>query len=350
MVNYTPSNGSAGLTTIIGTYSGDQFHAISIGTYSLTVIKIGTTAGITCNPASVVANQNVACDVSVQNSPITGKLDPTGTVDVSSGLALTTSCTLYLGKCSVTLIPAQGEAVGSQTIQASYRGDGDHLGSFGSTTVQVSLRQSSTDSKCTPGDVLVNQPTNCIVTVLDVGPGSTSLPGGKVTVTYDYIGHDCQLQNQIGSSSCSVTITPKSGMALTAYPVTAEYWGDGFHSGSSRNGANLKVEQRPVSVTITCVPNPVVHGVSTSCSVTITDSGGVSDPITPTGTVSFQASTGGGTFASLSCALAPAGNPGEAVCSVSYVQNSTGNTSIYATYSGDSDHVGNGGVTELTIN
>ena len=199
----------------------------------------------------------------------------------------------------------------------------------------ISLRQSLTELKCTPDYVFVNQPTSCTVTVSDSGPGAVTTPNGTAVINYDYNSYSCGLAKGNGPlASCSLTITPGAGLVLTAYNVTADYSGDAFHRSSNGNGVSLKVEQRPISVGINCNPNPVVHGVSTSCIITVSDNGGVGSPITPTGTVSLQ-SNPTGAFGSTTCTLAPTGTLGEASCEISYVQNSAGTVSIYASYSGD---------------
>jgi hypothetical protein len=91
---------------------------------------------------------------------------------------------------------------------------------------------------------------------------------------------------------------------------------------------------------VTCAPQLVVAGNSTTCMATVS-SGGAS-PTPPTGTVSFT-SSGPGTFGSGgSCTLVPE-PPRDATCSVTYTPGSTPSTpvrtdTITAKYNGDPTH------------
>ena len=117
-VAYSPGGGSVGPATVIGAYSGDRYHASNEGNHSLTIAAARTTTVLNCNPSQVVANQNVLCDILVQNNPSTVDISSTGMVEVTSNFA-SASCTLVVGECSTTLTPASSNAIGDQVIRAS---------------------------------------------------------------------------------------------------------------------------------------------------------------------------------------------------------------------------------------
>jgi hypothetical protein len=106
----------------------------------------------------------------------------------------------------------------------------------------------------------------------------------------------------------------------------------------------------PTASTVSCLPDTLAVGQSTTCTATITDTAS-SGQTTPTGMVSF-ASSGAGSFSGAgSCTLS--GNGASASCKAAYTPSATGtplrSDTITATYGGDPTHTNISGSTTVTV-
>lgn len=211
------------------------------------------------------------------------------------------------------------------------------------------VRTTSTMVSCNPPSVAVNQPTTCTAVVTDTSSGSPIAPTGMVSFSSSGSGmfssSSCTLSPISSSaSSCSVNYTPNPGSEGT-HTITATYPGDANHSGSSGT-FKLSVTKRSTTTSVSCSPNFVQPGVSTTCQATVTDTS-PGTPITPTGTVTWSSSGAGAFSPSNSCTLSGAG--ATAACTVTYTPSSQGTQVITATYQGDRDHFGSSGNTQLAV-
>ena len=119
---------------LIANYDGDSKNSASVGAYDLTVAMRTTKTTLSCSPKSVVAGSStiITCKARVK-----GYL-PTGTVSWSQGgvgsvTLSSTTCTLKKygptlaqATCSVKMT---GTTAGTVTMQATYGGDSNNLGS-----------------------------------------------------------------------------------------------------------------------------------------------------------------------------------------------------------------------------
>jgi Bacterial Ig-like domain (group 3) len=112
----------------------------------VTPVANPTSTSVKCEPPSVVAGQSTTCTATVTDTAPSGQTTPTGTVNFTTsgpGSFSKTSCTLSgsgaSASCSVTYTPKStpAEPVRTDTITATYEGDGTHEGSKGVTTVTV---------------------------------------------------------------------------------------------------------------------------------------------------------------------------------------------------------------------
>jgi hypothetical protein len=94
-----------------------------------------TKTSVSCTPNPDAVNTPTTCTAHVLDTLIPLNR-PTGTVSWSGGIGQfsPTTCTLSSGRCSVTFTPSSAT---SQTVAATYGGDAGHVGSQGSTTLQV---------------------------------------------------------------------------------------------------------------------------------------------------------------------------------------------------------------------
>ncbi len=98
---------------------------------------------------------------------------------------------------------------------------------------------------------------------------------------------------------------------------------------------------------VSCVPNPVVVGQTSTCTATVTDTG--TSPTPPTGTITFSSSGTGSFSPGNTCTLS--GTGASTNCSVDYIPSSvgTGTHTITASYPSDTGHSSSSGNTPLTV-
>src|SRR3989454_5791770 len=355
---FTPGPGSAGPDVITATYGGDTDHFINSGSTTNTVTKRSTTTTVNRSPMAGTVKKTTTCIATVTNTSPRTKNATTGSVGFTSskpGVFTPTSCVLSTvsssaSSCSVTYTPLPGSE-GVHIITATYTGDIVHSGSSGMTTLTVTKQPTMTTVSCNPSPVAVNQPTSCTATVTDTSPGPTIPPTGSVSFTSNgsgiFFSSSCNLSPISSSaSSCAlpVSYTPNPGSEGT-HTITGTYGGDIDHSGSSGTFPLIVIKRTP-STSVSCSPNFVQPGVSTTCQATVTDTS-PGTPLTPTGTVTWTTNATGTFSPSNSCTLSGTGP--SASCTVTYTPTSQGTHQITATYQGDTDHFGSTGSTNLAV-
>src|SRR5207248_10375868 len=106
---------------------------------------------------------------------------------------------------------------------------------------------------------------------------------------------------------------------------------------------------RPTTTSVSCVPASTAVGSASTCTATVTDTGGGS-PSNPTGSVSWTASAG--SFSnSASCSLGnvPASSS-QSRCNVSFFAPTTNQTvTVSGTYGADVTHSGSNGNTSVPV-
>src|SRR6266568_3332724 len=142
-LSYTPSPGTEGTQTVIGTYGGDSTHQGSSGSTSLQVTKRASSTSVSCSPSALRPKHSTTCQASVTDTSPGTPITPTGFVSWSSsgtGTFSPASCIISgngsTATCTVTYTPTSGKA-SIQQITATYTGDTDHLSSSGSTTIAI---------------------------------------------------------------------------------------------------------------------------------------------------------------------------------------------------------------------
>jgi YVTN family beta-propeller protein len=136
-VTYTPTSASGSPQTITGAYSGDTNNAGSSGTASVTVTQATTTTSVSCTYPG--ANL-YTCTASVSGAAATisgetitfSQTGGTGSVTLPSPA----TCTLSGASCQIAVM---GSSSGPATIEASYGGDTNNAGSFGTASIPVNV-------------------------------------------------------------------------------------------------------------------------------------------------------------------------------------------------------------------
>jgi hypothetical protein len=134
-VYYDPLTVSGSPHTITATYSGDANNAGSEGTFEITVDRAPTTTTLVCATPVAVGTPSL-CVVTVSGA--FGSTDGEMVSFTASGPGTfnSTTCNLSSGSCGVDYTPATNEG-SPQTINATYGGDTNNQGSYGSASLAV---------------------------------------------------------------------------------------------------------------------------------------------------------------------------------------------------------------------
>ena len=313
-----------------------------------------TAAAIKCT-TPVAVGQPSTCTATVSDIGLPTRLVPTGMVSFASepvGTFSSGECKLEpvplqeseTASCSVKYTPTQ---VGSEPhkITAKYPGDAEHEAATSpAASVTVTKRQTSASVECV-SPVVVGQPSTCIATVSDIGPGTRLVPKGKVGFASVPVGTfspvECELVPVSGkeseTASCSVKYTPTQ-VGSEPHKITAKYLGDVEHEAATSTAASVTVTKRQTSTSVKCA-SPVAVGQPSECTATVSDT---SPPTrsAPTGSVSFASGAAGG-FSQGTCKLVPVPlKETEASCSVLYTPSEVGSGkhTVTAKYPGDETH------------
>ena len=139
-VRFTPTAASSSVV-LTADYGGDLKNPASAGRYRLVVTMKATKTLVSCTPRSAVAGsaKEITCKATVIGYHPTGTVSwpQSGTGSVSLG---STTCTLtslknpHMATCSVTMT---GATAGKVTLQGTYSGDSNNLGSSRATMLTI---------------------------------------------------------------------------------------------------------------------------------------------------------------------------------------------------------------------
>lgn len=172
-----------------------------------------TSTSLTCAPASLAITGSTQCTASVTDVSIPAPITPTGTVGFTSNQPGTftpsSNCSLAgsgaSANCTVTYSPNMGN-FGPQTISLAYVGDGNHLGSSGTSNVGglppiLNITTSTTLTADLGVQVVIGADgitLNCNGhTINGIATGGTSLPSN--------IGVNLTGRNHVSVQNCQVT-------------------------------------------------------------------------------------------------------------------------------------------------
>jgi hypothetical protein len=313
---FTTSALTLGPHSITATYSGDGTHAASTSSIiSQTVTARETTTSLSASPASSQFGQTITFSSNVVY-PIkqlaAGGVVPTGTVAYKDGTTVLGQSPVSNGSASFSTATLNA---GRHSITATYSGDTD---SASSTSHEVALTVTQAASKTTlqasTNPSTVGEPVTFTahITVNAGNPTGTVIFSDGTT--------------PIGSAQTVVDGSANlSTSALSAGPhlITAAYSGDQNFLTSSSSAVMLQVNGVATTVGLQSSANPSNLSQRVTFTATITSTLG-----NASGTVTFEAdnkSIGSGKVAN-------------GIASISTSFDATGNYSIIARYSGDTNH------------
>lgn len=196
---------TAGVVTVSAFYEGDINNASSSDNVGYLINPAGS---VTTIVGFVPADQQ-AVNVAYQVEVSVSGFQPTGTVTVTDDD--NNQCTIALPASSCDLTSTQ---VGNRIITAEYSGDGNNVASQDSSNYEI-IRAASTTTILgitPPNEQLVDEPYEITVSV------SGQSPTGMVEVD-DGEGVSCQIDLDLGESSCQLVATTPGARTITAsYP------------------------------------------------------------------------------------------------------------------------------------
>ncbi|MGP8057771.1 MAG: hypothetical protein ACLP9K_09260 [Nitrososphaerales archaeon] len=313
-VTYTPSS-HATPVTITANYGGDHTDLSSSNSTEL-VVRASTTTTVRCSLLSGAVGSPASCTATVTGT------SPTGTISWSSngrGTFSTASCTLSAEQCSVTYAPSSYTP--SVTITAAYGGDFYNSVSSNTFATTFTTFSTATTVRCTPSPLTVGASASCTATV--TGQSVDGTVAWSTLASGTFFATSCDLS----TGSCLVQFeTTGAGYAT----IDATYGGDSTYA-SSTGTITISVSKSQSSTDVTCSPQTVAVGASTSCTVTVTG-------YDPSSTVAWSIDASG-TLYDASCTLSAAS------CSITYIPTfSASSTKMTATYSGDQNNLGSSSV------
>ena len=276
---------------LVGSQLGNSgFHPESLGTTPSAVASdlssdpVVSTTSVTCNTTLLVGQGSVAaCSAMVNGTNPTGFILWRQVAGTGIVIPYPSRCSLDGGWCVIEVL---GEVAGPVTLEASYGGDSNNLGSSGS----ISLTVSSVLLSCSSGGP-VGVPALCTATVLGTSsaPGAP-LPTGTVTWSTNSSGRFLPPYCTLKKGSCSVRYTSHS---TGFFAVTAHYHGDKKNPKSSGT-VSAWVSKAYDTITLSCRSQSIEVGKSTSCTAMVRGylpTGSVNWDQLPAGSVAFGKST-----------------------------------------------------------
>ena len=325
-------NGAAPVGThTITIRATDNCGATTDATFQITVNKASTTTALASNANPSVWGQNVTFTATISvTAPGAGT--PTGTVTFKDNAVNIGTCAAQPVAANVATCSISTLSVGSHPITAVYNGDGSFNGSTSNTVNQV-VNKANTTTAVTANPVspsIFGQSVTFTATVAVVPPGAGSPTG---TVSFNIDGNIYCANTPInGSFQATCTQAGLPALPAGVRNVVAIYNGDANFN-SSAGTLNYTVNKANTTTAIlsdTPDPSLVNQPYTVTWSVTAVAPGAG----TPTGTVTVNGGTGGGSctapVAAGGCQLTPT-TIGAKTISATYNGDNNFNTSMSST-------------------
>jgi hypothetical protein len=355
----TISTLAVGGHAVAAIYSGDIDDITSTGNLTQTVNDASASVGVALTTGS---NPSAYGTSLTFTATLTGQYGQVGTRSKGVHSRVVTGTVIWSANtgCGATPLTA-GAAIcttsalpgGSDTVTATYGGDGNHNGNSGTVNQTVSQQAPVvTVTSVNPASEGYGAGTPTVVTATLTWTGGGATPTGALTFNSNAGG------SFVGSPSCGAnattitctqTFNPAAADAVGTYTISASYASDGnYNSAGSAQTNNFAIQDAgaSVGVSLTTGSNPSTYGTPVTFTATVagqygqvrTRSKGVHAQIA-TGSVSWSANTG--------CGATPL-TAGAATCTTSVLPG--GPDTVTATYGGDGNHNGNSGSVKQTVN
>ncbi len=245
-----------GRDTILASYGGDANYNPATGSVVQTVGKVTPLVTVTSSLNPSTTGQSVTFTANVPTGV-------TGTVTFTSGSTTLGTSTLSGGAATAATSTLP---IGSDTVTATYNGDGNNNSATGTLTQTVN-RGTPTITVTTSGPSIYDNPVT-ITTQLPTGiTGTVTITSGGVTLG----------SGPVNSTTGTVTITT-TVLPVGQDTITASYGGD-TNNGPATGTTTQTVSKATPAVLLTSSLNPSIYGQSVTFTATL--------PAGVTGTVSF---------------------------------------------------------------
>jgi hypothetical protein len=312
----------SGSTVFQPTATGDYVFAITCGGVESALVTVqardSSATTLKASPTTVAAGSPLTLTASVSGNGTAA----TGTVALSTGGTSIGSITLVNGTGSFTA-STTGIAAGTYVITASYPGDLQYTASSSTVTVTVTGAVSTTTAlTATPNPVAPGASVTLSATVKKTSGSGT--PTGTVAFKS---GTTTLATSTLNGSGVATLAASTKGYALGTYPIDAVYSGDANDLTSTSSTVNVVVKDLTTTALV-ITPTTAKVGASITLKATVSATAGG----TPTGTVNFVYN--GSTLVAANL------TGGVASVTVSSAGYPTGNYSITAVYTGDTNQAG----------
>ncbi|HWE67196.1 MAG TPA: Ig-like domain-containing protein [Acidimicrobiales bacterium] len=327
----TLANGSH---DIVATYSGDSNYVGSVGTFTQFVHPplTSTKTTLTSSTNPTVFGQTTTLTATV--APTTGSGSPTMSVEFLDGTTDLGVVALSGGTPDQATLAVTSLPVGSDSLTASYLGDGFvTYAASTSAPVQQNVQPDGTTVTVTPSSnpAVTGQALTFDIQVAPKVPGG-GVPTGTATVSID----GTQIGSPLALSGSVATISVPAGLSAGTHSVSVKYSGDGNFAAATGTLSEV-VNPDATTTVLQDTPNPSVQNQAVSFTATVTPVAPGSG--TPTGTVNFfngatpmgsvtLSSTANGDQATLQLANLPLGDN---TITATYTGNANFSTSTTAT-------------------
>ncbi|WP_431952346.1 Ig-like domain repeat protein, partial [Actinacidiphila sp. bgisy167] len=324
VVSHTYATTAGSPYTVTAAYSGDTYATASTGTTTHTVQPAPTTLEIQSTSQTPVAGQPITVTAAVTPATPTTAA-PTGTVTFDFGDGSpSVPVPLQAGTAAVAHTYPHASGTPYQ-ITATYSGDTDFAPADGvhSQSVGRAATATATAVSTTPNPSPAGRPVTVTASVTPVAP-ATGTPTGTVTFDFADGGEPVTAVLTDGAATITHTYPHTAGSPFT---LTATYSGDGDFTASSGTRTQ-SVARIPTATQVSDEPDPALTGqpVTVTATVATVPPGAA----TPTGTVTFD--FGDHTDPQTVPLVA-----GTATAPHAYTASSGAQSTITATYSGDTD-------------
>jgi hypothetical protein len=326
MATYTPTSADqVGSYTESAAFAGDGNYALSNSTqtnnFTIAQASAGTVVTSSLNPSAFGQSVTFTATISGENNLVKGRVgsngvkrqDVSGTVAWSANTGCGTTA-VTSGNPGIATCTTSSLALGTNSITATYSGDGNHGGSSGSLSQVVNRATTTVALGSTPNPSSFEQSVTFTATL-------TPQAGGQATGTVNFKDGSTTVGTSVVSGNTATFHT--NILAAGSHSITAVYGGDPNFSGSTSNLVSQVVNQATTTVTLISSANPAVVNQNVTFTATVAGQNGG----TATGTVSFAQN---GSVIGTATVINGQATLGKAF-------GSANTKSITATYSGDAN-------------
>jgi large repetitive protein len=325
---------AAGSHVVSAAYSGDTSYGSSSSSMTQDVrTPTATTVSASPSPGSYGAPVTFTATVSPADGSGTVSFTVDGTaVPGCTGQSLSLVSSIYQATCTTSSL-----AVGSHGFAAAFSGDASYAPSSASGSVTIA-KATPADAVTDSGPVTLGNSVTFTTTVS--GPAGAAAPTGSITWL---------VNGSAGATSCTSSTTTLSSRTATCtidatqagtYAVSDDYQGDGNYNPASSSTDTVTVTPLSTTTALSSSDDPSLYSQAVTFTATVspTDGGG---------TVSFTADGNALTGCSGQPLTLSTGSY-QATCTTSAL--ASGNHTIQASYSGDTNFSGSSASIAQTVN